>query len=93
MGAGAGVTVLTSTGSTRRVAVAIRSSEVASARLALITTGVAAIAESADGVVVGSAIVELVAQHGAAAAAPVTAYVQSLAAAVAAIAEAREMTA
>jgi tryptophan synthase alpha chain len=52
-----------------------------------------AIARVADGVVVGSAIVELVAQHGAAAAAPVTAYVQSLAAAVAATAEAREMTA
>ena len=52
-----------------------------------------AIARVADGVVVGSAIVELVAQHGAAAAAPVTAYVQSLAAALAATAEAREMTA
>ena len=53
----------------------------------------AAIARVADGVVVGSAIVELVAQHGAAAAAPVTAYVQSLAAALAVTAEAREMTA
>ncbi|MBW6529117.1 tryptophan synthase subunit alpha [Sphingomonas sp. RRHST34] len=52
-----------------------------------------AIARVADGVVVGSAIVELVARHGAAAAAPVTAYVQSLAAALAATAEAREVTA
>ncbi|PZQ60740.1 MAG: tryptophan synthase subunit alpha [Sphingomonas taxi] len=37
----------------------------------------------ADGVVVGSAIVEIVAEHGVAAAAPVTAYVQSLSAALA----------
>ena len=43
-----------------------------------------AIARVADGVVVGSAIVELVAQHGAAAEAPVRAYVQSLSAAIAA---------
>lgn len=43
-----------------------------------------AIARVADGVVVGSAIVELVAQHGAAAEAPVCAYVQSLSAAIAA---------
>ncbi|AXJ96655.1 MULTISPECIES: tryptophan synthase subunit alpha [unclassified Sphingomonas] len=41
-----------------------------------------AIAARADGVVVGSAIVEIVAQHGADAPAAVTAYIQSLAAAV-----------
>jgi tryptophan synthase alpha chain len=44
----------------------------------------AAIGRVADGVVVGSAIVELVAQHGADAAEPVRAYIQSLAAALAA---------
>lgn len=38
----------------------------------------AAIARVADGVVVGSAIVEIVAEHGADAAAPVTAYIRSL---------------
>lgn len=38
----------------------------------------AAVARVADGVVVGSAIVDLVAQHGAAAGVPVTAYVRSL---------------
>ncbi|MEH3047699.1 tryptophan synthase subunit alpha [Sphingomonas adhaesiva] len=42
-----------------------------------------AIGAVADGVVVGSAIVEIVAEHGTAAAAPVTAYVQSLSAALA----------
>lgn len=42
-----------------------------------------AIGRVADGVVVGSAIVEIVAEHGAAAPAPVTAYVQSLSAALA----------
>lgn len=42
-----------------------------------------AIGRVADGVVVGSAIVEIVAEHGAAAAAPVTTYVQSLSAALA----------
>ncbi|KQN93447.1 tryptophan synthase subunit alpha [Sphingomonas sp. Leaf231] len=42
-----------------------------------------AIGRVADGVVVGSAIVEIVAEHGAAAAAPVTAYIKTLAAAVA----------
>ncbi len=41
------------------------------------------VARVADGVVVGSAIVELVAQHGAAAAEPVRAYIKSLADAVA----------
>ncbi|SFP61509.1 tryptophan synthase subunit alpha [Sphingomonas rubra] len=43
----------------------------------------AAIARVADGVVVGSAIVEIVAQHGADAPAPVTAYIRTLADAVA----------
>jgi tryptophan synthase alpha chain len=43
----------------------------------------AAVARVADGVVVGSAIVDLVAQHGAEAAEPVRAYVNSLAQAVA----------
>lgn len=43
----------------------------------------AAVARVADGVVVGSAIVEVVAQHGADAAGPVTAYIRSLADAVA----------
>lgn len=43
-----------------------------------------AIGRVADGVVVGSAIVELVAQHGADAPAPVRAYIQSLSAALAA---------
>jgi len=43
----------------------------------------AAIARVADGVVVGSAIVEIVAAHGADAPAPVTAYIRSLADAVA----------
>ena len=43
----------------------------------------AAIGAVADGVVVGSAIVELVAQHGTAAAEPVRAYIKSLADAVA----------
>jgi len=42
----------------------------------------AAVARVADGVVVGSAIVELIAQHGALAAEPVRAYVATLAAAV-----------
>lgn len=42
----------------------------------------AAIARVADGVVVGSAIVELVAQHGPDAPASVTAYIQSLSAAI-----------
>ena len=42
----------------------------------------AAVARVADGVVVGSAIVDLVAAHGAHAAEPVTAYIQSLSAAV-----------
>ncbi len=42
----------------------------------------AAIARVADGVVVGSAIVEIVAQHGAGAAPHVEAYVRSLADAV-----------
>ncbi len=42
----------------------------------------AAIARVADGVVVGSAIVEIVAQHGAAAAEPVRTYIQSLATAI-----------
>lgn len=42
----------------------------------------AAIARHADGVVVGSAIVEIVAQHGAAAPAPVRAFVASLRAAI-----------
>ena len=42
----------------------------------------AAIARVADGVVVGSAIVELVAQHGADAPAAVTVYIQSLSAAI-----------
>lgn len=42
----------------------------------------AAIARVADGVVVGSAIVELVAQHGVDAPAAVTAYIQSLSAAI-----------
>ena len=41
-----------------------------------------AIGAIADGVVVGSAIVEIVAQHGADAPAPVTAYIQSLSAAL-----------
>jgi tryptophan synthase alpha chain len=50
----------------------------------------AAVARVADGVVVGSAIVDLVAQHGADAAAPVTSYIQSLAEA---IASARKVTA
>ncbi|HVF93782.1 MAG TPA: tryptophan synthase subunit alpha [Sphingomonas sp.] len=50
----------------------------------------AAIARSADGVVVGSAIVELVGAHGADAPAAVLAYIQSLAAAVRA---ARKVTA
>ena len=40
------------------------------------------IARVADGVVVGSAIVEIVAQHGAAAAGPVRAYIETLASAV-----------
>ena len=44
----------------------------------------AAVARVADGVVVGSAIVDLVAQHGAAAPAPVAAFVRSLADAIAA---------
>jgi tryptophan synthase alpha chain len=44
----------------------------------------AAIGRVADGVVVGSAIVELVAQHGASAAEPVRTYIQSLSAALAA---------
>ncbi|WP_374293725.1 tryptophan synthase subunit alpha [Sphingomonas sp.] len=43
----------------------------------------AAVARVADGVVVGSAIVDLVAQHGADAPAPVTAYITSLADALA----------
>jgi tryptophan synthase alpha chain len=43
----------------------------------------AAVARVADAVVVGSAIVEVVAQHGAAAPAPITAYIRSLAEAVA----------
>ncbi len=43
----------------------------------------AAVARVADAVVVGSAIVEVVAQHGADAAGPVTAYIRSLADAVA----------
>jgi tryptophan synthase alpha chain len=43
----------------------------------------AAVARVADGVVVGSAIVEVVAQHGADAAGPVTTYIRSLADAVA----------
>ena len=42
-----------------------------------------AIGAVADGVVVGSAIVEIVAQHGADAAGPVTTYIQSLSAALA----------
>ncbi|WP_267379522.1 MULTISPECIES: tryptophan synthase subunit alpha [unclassified Sphingomonas] len=50
----------------------------------------AAVARVADGVVVGSAIVELVAQHGADAAGPVRAYIRTLADAVAA---ARKVTA
>jgi len=50
----------------------------------------AAVARVADGVVVGSAIVDLVAAHGADAAGPVTAYIQSLSAAVRA---ARKVTA
>ncbi|KQN71290.1 tryptophan synthase subunit alpha [Sphingomonas sp. Leaf62] len=41
------------------------------------------IARVADGVVVGSAIVEIVAEHGAQAAAPVQSYIESLAAAIA----------
>jgi tryptophan synthase alpha chain len=44
----------------------------------------AAIGRVADGVVVGSAIVDLVGQHGADAAEPVRAYIASLAAALAA---------
>ena len=44
----------------------------------------AAVARVADGVVVGSAIVDLVAQHGAAAPEPVRAYITSLVAAIAA---------
>ena len=44
----------------------------------------AAIGRVADGVVVGSAIVDIVAEHGADAAAPVSAYIASLAAAIAA---------
>jgi tryptophan synthase alpha chain len=43
----------------------------------------AAVARVADGVVVGSAIVDLVAQHSGEAAGPVRAYVQSLARAIA----------
>ena len=43
----------------------------------------AAVARVADGVVVGSAIVDLVARHGADAPAPVTAYITSLADALA----------
>jgi len=42
----------------------------------------AAVARVADGVVVGSAIVDLVAQHGDAAATPVTSYIKSLAEAI-----------
>lgn len=42
----------------------------------------AAIGHVADGVVVGSAIVELVAEHGAAAPAAITAYIQTLSAAI-----------
>ncbi|KTT76738.1 tryptophan synthase subunit alpha [Sphingomonas endophytica] len=49
-----------------------------------------AIGRVADGVVVGSAIVEIVADHGTAAAAPVAAYVQSLSAA---LADARKVSA
>jgi len=47
----------------------------------------AKIARVADGVVVGSAIVEIVAQHGAQAAAPVQSYIESLAAAIATASE------
>ncbi len=47
----------------------------------------AAIARVADGVVVGSAIVEIVAEHGAAAAPPVTAYIRSLKDAIASVAK------
>ncbi len=47
----------------------------------------AAVARVADGVVVGSAIVDLVAQHGADAAEPVRAYVNSLAQAIASAAK------
>ena len=43
----------------------------------------AAIARVADGVVVGSAIVDIVAQHGAAAAGPVREYIRSLSSAIA----------
>ena len=43
----------------------------------------AAVARVADGVVVGSAIVELVGKHGADAAGPVRAYIESLSAAIA----------
>jgi len=42
----------------------------------------AAVAKVADGVVVGSAIVDLVAQHGAAAAEPVRAYIETLSSAI-----------
>ena len=44
----------------------------------------AAIARVADGVVVGSAIVDIVAQHGSDAAAPVRDYIRSLSTAIAA---------
>jgi tryptophan synthase alpha chain len=47
----------------------------------------AAIARVADGVVVGSAIVEIVAEHGADAPAPVTAYIRSLKDAIASMPE------
>ena len=47
----------------------------------------AAIARVADGVVVGSAIVEIVAEHGVAAPAPVTAYIRSLKDAIASVAK------
>ncbi|HEX8383630.1 MAG TPA: tryptophan synthase subunit alpha [Sphingomonas sp.] len=46
---------------------------------------VAAVARVADGVVVGSAIVDLVAEHGVAAPGPVTAYLRSLKAAIASV--------
>jgi tryptophan synthase alpha chain len=49
-----------------------------------------AIGRVADGVVVGSAIVEIVAEHGAAAAAPVTTYIRTLSAA---LADARKVSA
>ena len=51
--------------------------------MATVDTVAAAIARVADGVVVGSAIVEIVAAHGADAPGPVTTYVRSLADAVA----------